>query len=241
MFDNTPAAKLGNRRSCKPRMDCCSAEADQTGNMVDIARLSRLYNNACAVPAFLPDKFQENSRDCEEGWNCNQFSRELAVRKDDDFCAFIYCFKSSPAEQRNGCSKIFVITRISDRYAHCSETAPGLDLTDIPFKEKRRGDAVPPGMIGCLAEKTAARSQMHGKGHDHLLPNGIDRRIGDLGKALLEIAEEQRRLLRKGWQRGVVSHRESQLCCITRHGCKHGINFLGRIAKGDLLCEYGAV
>ena len=50
-------------------------------------------------------------------------------------------------------------------------------------------------------------AQIHMSGCDDLFPNGVDGRIGDLSKHLLEILKEKGVTLAQNRERGIVSHR----------------------------------
>ena len=68
----------------------------------------------------------------------------------------------------------------------------------------------------------------------------IDRRVGHLGEALLEIAVEQAGRLGQHRERSVVAHREDRLLALRRHRSQHiGELFLGVAESGLARHEVG--
>ena len=67
-----------------------------------------------------------------------------------------------------------------------------------------------------------------------MLADRVDRRVRDLGEALLEVAEESRRLLGEHRERQVVPHRAGRLLGVARHGREQDAEVLLREAEGEL-------
>ena len=60
-------------------------------------------------------------------------------------------------------------------------------------------------------------TQMHLQAHHKFFPQGIDRRVGDLGEALLEVVVQEVGLVRKHCQGDVIPHAVGGLLCESRH------------------------
>ena len=73
--------------------------------------------------------------------------------------------------------------------------------------------------------------------HHHLLANRIDRRIGHLREQLLEVVEEQRRLVREHRERSIGTHRADRLLPVGRHRGEDHFQILDSVAEGLLLLE----
>ncbi len=73
------------------------------------------------------------------------------------------------------------------------------------------------------------------RGSHHLLADRIDRRIGHLGEKLLEVVEQQRRLVRQHRQRRVGAHRAHRLLPVDRHRRQDHLQLFDRVAEGLLL------
>ena len=114
---------------------------------------------------------------------------------------------------------------------------PGIQLADLrQFPAGQQG-----GMEFQLAavfrrfgEKIPLPADKGFEGSYQFLPNGVERRIGYLGKQLLEIVEQQLILFRQHRQRRIVAHRPYRLIAAGRHGRGQHPQFLVGIAKGPL-------
>ena len=67
--------------------------------------------------------------------------------------------------------------------------------------------------------------------HNQPFPVGIDRRIGNLREALLEVAVEELRLLGEGGERGVISHRPYRNRAVKHHRFEDAIVVLSSVAE----------
>ena len=61
-------------------------------------------------------------------------------------------------------------------------------------------------------------ANVFGQRHDQFLADGVDGGVGDLGKLLAEVVEEQLRTLRKHGKRRVVTHRGHGFAAVVAHG-----------------------
>ncbi len=78
-------------------------------------------------------------------------------------------------------------------------------------------------------------------GHDDLLADGVDRRVGDLGEELLEVAVEQLRPLGEHRERRVVAHRADRLGAGGGHRVDEHADVLGGVAEDLLAAQHGLV
>ena len=90
-------------------------------------------------------------------------------------------------------------------------------------------------MPGSFREEILLRSKSGTQSHDGPFANGINRRIGDLGKELLEVGEKEARIAGKGSERDVIAHRENRFLSTFDHGREHHVKILGGNALGDLV------
>ncbi len=93
-------------------------------------------------------------------------------------------------------------------------------------------------MFGRLLQPIAVRSGQHFHGHDQLLADRVDRRIGHLRKELLEVGIKQARLLGEHGQRGVVAHGTDGFLAGFAHGLedrRRRGEFLLGVTGGELL------
>ncbi len=71
--------------------------------------------------------------------------------------------------------------------------------------------------LGPSLEQVGLGAEAGAKAHHDVLAHGVDGRVGDLREALLEVAEERRRLLGEHREREVVAHRAGRLLGVARH------------------------
>ena len=90
------------------------------------------------------------------------------------------------------------------------------------------------GRLGLGLQRRPAFTQMHFQAHHQLFPQGVNRRVGDLGEALFEVVVQQVGFIRQHRQRDVVSHAISGLLTQSRHVFDHEIEVFGGEAHGGL-------
>ena len=78
---------------------------------------------------------------------------------------------------------------------------------------------------------------MHLQAHHQLFPQRIDRRVGDLGKTLLEVVVEEVRLVGEHRKGDVVAHAIGGLFSCAGHVLDHQLEVFGGEAKGRLLLQ----
>ena len=77
--------------------------------------------------------------------------------------------------------------------------------------------------------------------HHQVFANGIDGRVGDLREHLLEIVEEQLRLVGKTGQGRVRPHRTHRLLTVGGHGNHDGLQVFVGVPEGALPHQDGGV
>ncbi len=95
----------------------------------------------------------------------------------------------------------------------------GVDLAQLlqlGVAQDRRLHAELVGVLGRLVEQVLLGADAGRHAHHHGLADRVDRRVGDLREELLEVGEQQRRLLREHGQRRVVAHRADRLLALRR-------------------------
>ena len=90
-------------------------------------------------------------------------------------------------------------------------------------------------MFGGLGEEVLFGPKTGTKGHHGPFPDGVDGRIGDLGKKLLEVSEEKTWVAGKRSQWDVIPHGEHCFLRALDHGRKDHIKVLSGHAMSDLL------
>ena len=91
-----------------------------------------------------------------------------------------------------------------------------------------------PAVFRRFGEKIPLAADKGFEGSYQFLPDGVEGRVGYLGKELLEIVEQQLILFRQHRQRRIVAHRPHGLVAAGGHGRGQHPQFLVGIAKGPL-------
>ena len=102
----------------------------------------------------------------------------------------------------------------------------GTDTLELLLVEQRTLQANQlAGRTGVLEQVAVVAQVERGRG-DHVLAQGIDRRIRDLGEQLIEVIEEQTRLLGQAGQRRVDAHRGERRLALLGHGTHDFVNII---------------
>ena len=220
------------------RVDRARAVADQRGDMVDLARLAALDREAGAHAVAAPDEVLVDGGRRQERGDRHALLRQGTVGEHDDVRA--------ARDRRRG-----VLAKPLERGLH-----PGRAVGDRPGHVQHLGPQAAPverpqhgrllvrehGLLqdqlrrgeGTLLQQVLLRPEAGAKAHHDVLADGVDRRVRDLGEALLEVGEEAGRVLREHRQRDVVAHRARRLLRVPRHRRQDDPQVLLRIAEREL-------
>ena len=103
--------------------------------------------------------------------------------------------------------------------------------------EHRAVEVQHPGAGGLGAQGRTPLAQVHLQAHHELFAQWVDRRVGDLGEALLEIVVEEVGLGGEHRQGDVVAHAVGGLLAGPGHVLDHQIQVFGGETEGALLLE----
>ena len=142
-----------------------------------------------------------------------------AVREDDDVGAGSCGSVHRDIELVQGPLKRGVLV-VKKR--HCPRVEAGLvqipDLEKIDTCENRVVDFQDRAVGALLLKKIAVRADVYGGIRHYFLPEGVNGRVSNLGKELLEIVEQQLMLFGKHCQWSVVAHGQGRFHSVFRHG-----------------------
>ena len=88
------------------------------------------------------------------------------------------------------------------------------------------------GMAARGFEEVLLRADVALKAHDHLFPDRIDGRIGDLGEELLEVVVEHAGLVGQHREGRIVPHGSQGVAQLLHQGLEHEAHGFDRIAEG---------
>ena len=121
---------------------------------------------------------------------------------------------------------------------HGTETAglkahavDGADTLELLLVEQRALQAHQlAGRTGVLEQVAVVAQVERGRG-DHMLAQGVDRRVRDLGEQLIEVVEERTRLLGQAGQRRIDAHRGERGLALLGHGTHDLVDIVPVIAE----------
>ena len=119
----------------------------------------------------------------------------------------------------------------TDRLAMEMFIVKRFDLHHVRSRQDRIGD-FKHGAVGAFPrQQVALRAEIHRRIGDHLFPDRVDRRIGDLCEALIKVTEEIVMLFGEHRQRNIAAHRSGRLNAVLRHRKKNLPDILIGIAE----------
>ena len=112
-----------------------------------------------------------------------------------------------------------------------AHTVDGTDTLELLLVEQRALQAHQlAGRAGVLEQVAVVAQVERGRG-DHMLAQGIDRRIRDLGEQLIEVVEERTRLFGQAGQRRVDAHRGERGLTLLGHGTHDLVDVIPVVAE----------
>ncbi len=227
-----------HRRQRQVGVDRLGAHADQAGQVMDLAWLAALDNQAdIGAPAdtdeMLVDRTErEQRRDRRVGLV------HAAVTDDQDHlagCDSLFGLATQPIERRD--QRVGAFGGGEQGAQRCAGERRILQAPDhgeVLIVQHRAGQAQQMGVGWPLLQQMAAPAQHERQRHDQLLAQRIDRRVGDLGEALFEIVVQRARAVGEHCRRRIVAHRADRLLTVAQHGPQDDGQLLGGIAEGAL-------
>ena len=112
--------------------------------------------------------------------------------------------------------------------AHAVDSADTLELLLVEQRALQAHQLA--GRTGVLEQVAVVAQVERGRG-DHVLAQGIDRRIRDLGEQLIEVVKERARLLGQAGQRRVDAHRGERGLALLGHGTHDLVDVIPVVAE----------
>ena len=106
----------------------------------------------------------------------------------------------------------------------------GWNCSSASGKRKKLSSSMPAGDLRALGEQGSAASEHGSQRHDEALAQVVDRRVRDLGEALLEVVVERSRAAGERRERGVVAHRVRRIVGVRGDRPQELDDLLARVA-----------
>ena len=239
-------ADLLEGREGEIRVDRLGAIAGQHAEMMHLARLAGLDDDAGLGAQPLPDQVVVHRRGREQGRDRHPLGRHGAVGQDQDVVpGFDRCGRlgAEAVERRADAVRPFGgrpgdVERIGLEAA-VDQTLDIADFREIGVGQDRLRDFEPVMRADLVAQEVRPRPDHRDQRHHQFLADRVDRRVGDLREILLEIVVEQLRPVRQRGDRRVGAHRADGVVALLRHRLEEELDVLGRVAEGLLQIEPG--
>ena len=131
-----------------------------------------------------------------------------------------------------------VASSVSDLKCDVGDVGDRADFFQVRIGEDRLAHLEPLGVRHAFeVEQIRPRADDGDEAHHQLFADRIDRRVGDLREVLLEVGEQELRLVRQRRDRRVVAHGADRLFAGRRHRRHQDFQVLLGVAEGLLAIE----
>ena len=209
------AVQVGERLEQQVRVDRGGPVADQGRDVVDLARLAGLDHDAGLQAGALGDEVLVHGAERQHRRDRDPVGAERAVGDDDQVGApgdRGARLARDPVER--GLEALAPVGerpgRVEGRRAQRGVRRAG-DSLELLVVQHRVAQHELDCVLGALGEHVALGADPRLEAHHDRLAHRVDRRVGDLGEALLEVAEQRGLALRERREREVVAHRAGRL------------------------------
>jgi hypothetical protein len=211
-------------------------EAEEAGEVVHLARLAGLDDETAPRAQALADEVVVHRGDGEQRRDRGVVGVDRAVGEDDHLVSVEHVLLGLPPQAVEGPLHPAGLGLEADR--------EGLGLIvlavhppqplEVLVVENRLLQLDHARVVGAILQDVAFAPDEGDEAHHHLLADGVDRRVGDLGEELVEVVEEAARLLGQDRERRVVAHGADGLLPVLDHRRHEDPQVLERVAE-DLL------
>ena len=108
------------------------------------------------------------------------------------------------------------------------------EVLELGIGEDRAAHLDEAGVLGGLGEDVGLVAHVGHQAHHRDLADGVDRRVGHLREALLEVVKEEPGLLGEDGEGGIVAHRADRFLAVGRHRLEEGGDVLAAVAEAGL-------
>ena len=217
---------------------CLRAIASEHAIMMHFARFACLNDEPRLHAQTLAHQMMMHGRCCEKRRHSNAVFVLSAVGKDQDVLVLQDRLGRSPAHflerhfQAIGAC-LGIPSHVNRRRAECAvqRCFDRADFCQILIGEDRLLHFQTFVRARRMAQQIGARANHRKQAHHQLFADRINRRIGHLGKVLLEIVIKQARFARKHGNRCVCAHRADWIIALDRHRFQEFADVFLRIAE----------
>ena len=215
------------------RVDRPRAEAQQRGEVVHVAGLAALQDHGDGGALLGAHQVLLQRGDRQQRGNGHVVFIHAAVGQDQDVRAVAVgpVAADEQAIQRAIQRRGLVVQKRDGLHAEAGALHVP-DLQQIRVAENGAFQLQHGAVFGLFHQQVAVGAHVDGGVGDDLFADGVDGRVGDLGKELLEVVEQRLMLFGEHRQRNVDAHGGDLLAGVERHGDHAGLQLLIGIAEG---------
>ena len=217
---------------CQIGVDGAGTVAQQSGKVVHLARLCTFQNERQCGALLGADQVLRNRGNSQQAGNGHVVFIHIAVRKDDDVCTILVGAVDLQKYTVDGLFQTGILIVVDGHRGYLEAGHVHVfDLEQVGAGQDGVVHLEHLAVLGLVLQQVAVCANIHAGGSDHLFADGIDGRVGDLRKALLEVIEQRRMLVAQHSKRGVGAHSAGRLCACPCHGEDHGVHILILVAE----------
>ena len=222
------------------------AVADQQRDVVDLAHVAGLDDQADLHPVLVADEVVVDRRDHQQARHGRELAARVAVGEHDELRAAldrrrrprarIAAMRSSSARSPSSTRyrpRTTVVVAVPGAASMC------MQLRELVVVDHREVEHDLAGVLRRRREQVALGPEAELQGGDDLLADRVERRVRHLRELLHEVVEQQPRPLRQDRDRGVGAHRAERLGALLPHRAEQDPDLLLRVAEGALAALHG--
>ena len=236
------AAHVLDRVEREVGVDRGGAEPEEAREVVHLARLARLDDEAAPGAQALADEVVVNGRDGQERGDRGVVGVHRAVGEDEDLVAVLHVLLGlapQAVERPLHAARLGLEAQGQRLGLEVLAVHPAQPL-EVLVGEHGLRQLDDPRVLGAVPQDVALAPDEGDEAHDQLLADGVDRGVGHLGEELVEVVEEVPRLVGEDREGRVVAHRAHRLLAVPRHRGHQDPQVLERVAEDPLLREDAA-
>ena len=214
-------------------VDGAGAVAQQGREVVDLPRLGALEDEGEGGGLLGADQVLAHRRHRQQAGDGDVVLVDAAVGQDDDVGPVLIGAVHLQKDPVDGLFQAGVLVIGDGDGGHLEAGDLHLpDLEQVGLGQDGVMDLQHLAVLGAVLQQVAVGADVDAGGGDHLLPYGVDGRVGHLGEHLLEVAEQGRAPAAQNGQRGVRPHRAAGLGPLLGHGQDDLMHLLVAVAEG---------
>ena len=218
LVQNSLVNQLGNALMGKIRVDCTGAKAKKRCNLVHISRLSGFQNNGYLCSFLRPDQMLLHGGYGKKRRHRHMVLIHAAIRQNYDVLPFrCRAVHSDVQLLQRALQRGVLVIKKRNGFRMEARLIQRADLHQIHTGQNRMIDLQHAAVLRLFIQKVSIGTDVNRGIRDHLLTQGINRGIGNLGKQLLEIIEQQLVLSGEHGKRNIMPHRGRGLHAVFCH------------------------